>query len=209
MDDSHWDGIGAAPMLIGLTGGMGCGKSTVLKMFQDLGCPVFSSDAEVARLLDTPRVGRELMARFGPDLFDERGGVDKRVLAWLVFARPAALRGLEEILHPHVRDALAYFGGMHAPRVAVAEVPLLFEKGLEGLFAKTVCVACDVETALNRYARAHETTVEEARLRAAVQLPVEEKKARADFVIDTTPHFDVVRRQVELLYGRLVLMAQR
>jgi len=196
-------------MLIALTGGMGCGKSTVLKMFADLGCPVFSSDAEVARLLDTPRVGRELMARFGADLMDGRGGVDKRVLAWLVFAHPAALRSLEDILHPRVRDAIAYFGQVHTPRVAVAEVPLLFEKGLEGLFAKTLCVACDPETALKRYARAHDAPLEEARLRSAIQLPVEEKKARADFVIDTTPHFDVVRRQVDLLYGRLCLMAQR
>ena len=92
-------------MLIGLTGGMGCGKSTVLKMFADLGCPVFSADAEVARLLDTPRVGRELMAQFGADLFDEHGGVDKRALAWIVFAHPSALSRLEDILHPHVRAA--------------------------------------------------------------------------------------------------------
>jgi len=196
-------------MLIGLTGGMGCGKSTVLKMFADLGCPVFSADAEVARLLDTPRVGRELMAQFGADLFDEHGGVDKRALAWIVFAHPSALSRLEDILHPHVRDAIAYFGQMHTPRVAVAEVPLLFEKGLETLFARTLCVACDGETALKRYARAHDAPLEEARRRAALQLPIEAKKARADFVIDANPHFDVVRRQVELLYGRLCLMAQR
>ncbi len=196
-------------MLIGLTGGMGCGKSTVLKMFAELGCPTFSSDAEVARLLGTARIQAEIKRIFGPDALNGEGRVAKADLAQRVFTSPEELQKLEDLLHPRVLEALDYFGKVHAMRICVAEVPLLFEKNLEHLFAKTVCVLCTPETALARYAQEKGVPLEEARMRTAFQLPMEEKKRRADFVIDSEHHPDVVKRQVEVLYRRFCLLPQK
>lgn len=185
-------------MLIGLTGGIGCGKSTVLAIFADLGCPVFSSDAEVALLLDRDDVKHEIRESFGLSVFRE-GSVDKGALAGLVFGGPGPLKRLEAILHPRVMERLAAFAAAHPDEVAVAEVPLLFEKKLEGLFAATVCVACSEETGIRRYARAHSASEDEARRRAAWQMPLEIKKQWAAFSIDTAGDPLEVRPRVEAL----------
>jgi len=189
-------------VLIGLTGGIGCGKSTVLAMFGDLGCPVFSSDEAVAALLDDPGVLRELKDHFGLTVFRD-GVLDKGALAGMVFGGPGPLARLEAILHPRVLARLEAFAAEHPRAVAVAEVPLLFEKKLEEMFARTVCVHCPEETALRRYARARGVSVEEARRRAARQLPVETKKQWADHRIDSSGHEEDVRRQVEVLLKEL------
>ena len=195
-------------MLIGLTGGLGCGKSPVLKYFEDLGCPVFSSDAVVARLLKTAPIKSAIREQFSGAVFEADGKVSKKALAERAFSSEEDLRKLESILHPRVLEAIRFFGQVHANRVAVAEVPLLFEKNLESMFVKTVCVACSEETALKRYTLARSVFTAEARRRMDLQLPIEEKKKRADLVIDSEQHPDVVKRQVEVLYRRFCLMGR-
>ena len=189
-------------MLVGLTGGIGCGKSTVLAIFAELGCPVFSADAEVSALLDDPAVLGVLRENFGLTVF--RGGVlDKSALAGMVFGGPGPLKRLEAILHPRVIQRLEAFAAAHADAVAVAEIPLLFERKLEGMFTATLCVFCPEETAFQRYARARGVSVEEARRRASWQMALESKKQWADHRIDTGGDPEVVRRQVEALLEEL------
>jgi dephospho-CoA kinase len=195
-------------VLIGLTGGIGCGKSTVLAMFADLGCPVFSSDAEVASLLEREDVKDELRENFGLSVFRD-GAVDKGALSGLVFGGPGPLKRLEAILHPRVMERLAAFAAAHPDEVAVAEVPLLFEKKLEGLFAATVCVSCSEDTGIRRYARARSVSEDEARRRAAWQMPLESKKQWAEFSIDTTGDVLEVRPRVEALHEQLKTLLKK
>ena len=196
-------------MLIGLTGGLGCGKTTVLRMFAELGCPTLSSDAVVDRLLTTSPIREKLKQALGPGILGSNGQVSKSSVAARVFSFPQDLKMLEDVLHPRVLEAILHFGREHAGRVAVAEVPLLFEKRIERHFARTVCAACSEEKAIGRYTLARSVFTHEARARMALQLPVEEKKRRADFIIDTEGDLESVHRQVRALYGRLALMAQQ
>ena len=189
-------------MLIGLTGGIGCGKSTVLAIFAELGCPVFSADAEVAALLEEPSVRDALHENFGLTVFKD-GQLDKGALAGMVFGGPGPLKRLEAILHPRVLARLEVFGAAHAADLAVAEIPLLFEKKLEGLFAATVCVFCPEAVAFQRYARARSVSLEEVYRRAARQMPLETKKQWADHLIDTGRDPDEVRAQVDALLQEL------
>ena len=195
-------------MLIGITGGIGCGKSTVLAIFAELGCPVFSADAEVAALLDEPFVREALREQFGLTVFRD-GALDKGALAGMVFGGPGPLKRLEAILHPRVMERLEAFGAAHPDAVAVAEIPLLFEKKLEGMFGATVCVFCPEETAFQRYARARSVSMEEVRRRAAWQMPLETKKQWADHCIDTSGDPSEVRSQVEALHEQLKTLLKK
>jgi len=196
-------------MLVGLTGGMGCGKTTVLRMFAELGCPTLSSDAVVDRLLTTSPIRDRLKRALGPDILGPNGQVSKTALAARVFSSAEDLNKLEEVIHPRVLEAILHFGREHAGRIALAEVPLLFEKGIEKHFTCTICVACSEEKAIGRYTLARSVFTHEARARMALQLLIGEKKRRADFVIDTEGDLESVHRQVRALHGRLALMAQK
>jgi len=196
-------------MLIGLTGGLGCGKTTVLRMFAELGCPTLSCDAVVDRLLTTSPIRNKLKQALGADILGPNGQISKSAVAARVFSSPEDLKTLEDVIHPRVLEAILHFEREHAGRVAIAEVPLLFEKGIQKHFARIICVACSEERALGRYALARNVFTHEARARMALQLPVGEKKMRADFIIDTEGDLESVHRQVRTLYGRLALMAQQ
>jgi dephospho-CoA kinase len=189
-------------MLVGLTGGIGSGKTTILGIFARLGCPVFSADDEVADLLWQPEVQAEVREAFGLTVFKD-GVLDKRALASLVFGGPGPLKRLEGILHPRVLERLRAFADAHAGEVAVAEIPLLFEKKLEGMFDATVCVYCSEDLAFRRYARSRSVTEEEARRRASWQLPLESKKHWAEYTLDTGGDPESVAPQVEALLEQL------
>ncbi|MDB5710856.1 MAG: dephospho-CoA kinase [Sphingomonas bacterium] len=173
------------PLIIGLTGSIGMGKSTVAAMFAEAGVPVFDADAAVHRLQGP---GGRLVAAIeslhpgttGPD------GVDRAKLSAAVLANPDALRALEELVHPAVGEDRTAFLRHHADSpLIVFDIPLLFETGGEKKVDKTVVVSAAPEVQRARVlARAGMT---EAKFDAilARQLPDAEKRARADFVIAT------------------------
>ncbi|MEG3144503.1 dephospho-CoA kinase [Sphingomonas sp. RT2P30] len=187
------------PLILGLTGSIGMGKSTVAAMFADRGVLVFDADAAVHRLQGA---GGRLVAAIerlhpgttGPD------GVDRAKLSAAVLGNPAALRALEALVHPAVGEDRATFLRDHADApLIVFDIPLLFETGGERHVDKTVVVSAapDVQRA-RVLARPGMSDTKLAAILAR-QLPDAEKRARADFVIATDIPLDETRAQVDAL----------
>ncbi len=189
--------------IIGLTGSIGMGKSTVAGMFRALGVPVFDADATVHALQGpggalVDAIETAFPGSTGPD------GVDRAGLGATVFGDDAALARLEAIIHPAVAAARAAFLVDHRDAALVVfDIPLLFEKGgTEGLSA-TVVVSAPAEAQSARVlARPAMTPEKFARIRAR-QTPDAEKRARADVVIDTGTSLDETRAEVAALVARL------
>ena len=168
------------PVAIAITGGIGAGKTEALRAFARHGAAVASSDEVVHRLRrDDDEVRRAIVARFGTEVLDDWGGVDRAALGRVVFGDREQLDWLEALLHPRVvREYAAWreeLGGRpDPPRAAVVEVPLLYETGGEERFDKVVVVTAPPEV------RALRTDVSDAREERLI--PDDEKIRRADFV---------------------------
>lgn len=173
------------PLTLGLTGSIGMGKSTVARMFADAGVPVFDSDATVHVLQGK---GGRLVAAIEAAFPGTTGpqGVDRTALGEAVLGKPASLERLEAIVHPAVGEERALFLAAHADApFVVFDVPLLFETGGDALVDRVAVVSAPPEVQRARVMARPRMT--EARFAAilARQTPDAEKRARADFVIDT------------------------
>jgi dephospho-CoA kinase len=165
---------------VGLTGGVGAGKSEALRALERLGAATLSTDAVVHELLESDEVRDLLVEQLGPDVAPN-GRIDRSVVAARVFGDDGRRAWLEEVLWPRVGERVAEFRQSVEDRpAAVVEVPLLFESGMESVFDKTIAVVADEAVRAERAAaRGHELL--EARV--ARQLSQEEKAQRADFVV--------------------------
>jgi dephospho-CoA kinase len=199
-----------------ITGGLACGKSTVLQMFAELpGVQVLSAD-EVVHQLYRPgeAVHRRVIAEFGPAILDPGGKIDRKKLADEAFRSPVRLRQLEAIVHPAVMAyEVAWMERIEQTKpetkLAIIEVPLLFEAKSEKKFAKTIAVTCAPEKKLARYRTRHPELAEDAarmelERRSAAQLSDADKAARSDFVVDNGTNLDSARTQVKQIYHQLV-----
>ena len=181
---------------IALTGSIGMGKSTVARMFERAGVPVFDADA-IVRALQAP--GGGLVEKIG-ELFPgcvRCGTLDRECLAQIVLADRSKLAALEAIVHPAVRDAREQFVAGHSGAPAlVFEIPLLFETGAEKEFDKVVVVSAPSEVQRDRVLA--RTGMTEAKLDSILvrQMPDDEKRARADFVVDTGTDLSTTESQV-------------
>jgi len=192
-------------VVLGLTGSIGMGKSTVARMFADEGVPVFDADAVVHRLQGPAgALVEEIEAHF-PGTTGE-SGVDRGALAERVLAEPEALRRLEGLIHPAVREEREAFLAAHsdAPLVLL-DIPLLFETGLAETVDKVAVVSADPEIQRLRTLARPGMTPEKFLRIVSLQVPDSEKRARADFVIPTDCSMaetrDSVRRIVTCLSG--------
>jgi dephospho-CoA kinase len=186
------------PLTIGLTGGIAAGKSTALAAFERLGAATVSSDAVVHELLDSdPLLGR-LRERWGEDVAPA-GTVDRARVGEIVFADPGELAWLEAQVHPLVGERIGAWLMSLSPdaEVAVVEVPLLFESGMEGVFDTTVAVVTSDELRRGRAeARGHALVGE----RDARQLPQDEKARRAAHTVENDGSVEDLERSL----GRLL-----
>jgi dephospho-CoA kinase len=166
---------------VGLTGAVAAGKSSALAALERLGAQTLSSDAIVHDLLATERVRDLLVARWGAEVASE-GQIDRARVGAIVFERPEELAWLEGNLHPLVGERISAWRDALPPGapLAVVEVPLLFEAGMEGIFDATICVVAS-ESARAERAGARGTAALEQR--AGRQLSQEEKAARATYVV--------------------------
>jgi dephospho-CoA kinase len=194
---------------IALTGSIGMGKSTVAAMFAGAGVPVFDADA-VVRALQGP--GGDLVAKIG-ELFPgcvRSGTLDRECLAAIVLGDRDKLAALEEIVHPAVRQAREDFVAAHPDGAAlVFEIPLLFETGSEKEFDKVVVVSAPAE--VQRARVLERAGMSSAKLDSilARQLPDEEKRARADFVVDTSGDLSTTESQVRDILACLGIGSSR
>jgi dephospho-CoA kinase len=192
---------------IALTGGIATGKSYVLEQFRRRGVPCLDAD-ELAH--GVTAAGTEataaLAARFGPDILASDGAVDRKKLGPIVFADASARRELEAIVHPAVHRAIAM--GLRAFELlgdgpfAIVDVPLLYETGGEKDFARVIVTSCTADAQIARLA-ARGLTEKAARQRLDAQWPVEQKAARADFVIRTDGTYEETNQQIDAIYIQL------
>jgi len=192
---------------IALTGGIATGKSHVLELFRRRGVPCLDADtlAHGVEAAGTEAT-QAIAARFGPAVLGRDGAVDRAKLGPIVFADAAARRELEAIVHPAVYRAIT--AGLRAfeltenPRLAVVDIPLLFETGRASDFDTVIATVCPVAMQVERLV-ARGMTDAEARQRLAAQLPAAEKAARAQHTIDTSGTFADTETQVQRILERL------
>lgn len=193
-------------MVIGLTGGIACGKSTVRKHLGTLGCPTLDADQIVRDLYrDDAGLRKALANRYGDNILLP-DGIDRKALARRIFGDPEERGWLEGQVHPRVREVWEGASAKHREelragtlqgnaRFLVVEIPLLFEKSLENHFHVTLSTVCSVEVQRTRL-EARGLTREEAYSRISNQLSLDEKASRADFVVTSDGSFTFTEAQI-------------
>ncbi|MBD0671288.1 dephospho-CoA kinase [Streptomyces sp. CBMA156] len=194
---------------IGLTGGIGAGKSEVSRLFAARGAVIVDSDV-IAREVVAPGTDglAAVVAEFGPQVLREDGTLDRPALGAVVFADPERLKALNAIVHPLVRARSAELEAAAAPdAVVVHDVPLLAENGLAPLFDLVVVVDAADEVRLDRLVRLRGTTEEESRARMAAQASREDRLAIADLVIDNSAGLAELDARVAEVWAELARRA--
>ena len=192
-------------IIVGLTGSIGMGKSTVAKMFVEEGAPVFDSDAAVHALYAPGGAAVAPVEAAFPGVTKD-GAIDREALSKRVLGDAAAIKQLEQIVHPLVRQAQMHFLQSNRDAgtpVVVLDIPLLFEGGGAALVDKTVVVSAPAEAQRKRVLARPGMTAEKFESILARQVPDAEKRARADFVIDTGVSLDETRGEVRAVLDAL------
>jgi len=196
---------------VGLTGGMGCGKSTVAAMMRALGCHVIEADPLAHKLIEPGQPAfQEVVRAFGADILHSDGHVDRSKLGAIVFADMDKLLRLNAIVHPRVLKELERLFSEYAvtnPQgVAVIEAALLIEAGYVKHLDRLVVAWCKPEQQMERLL-ARGMSREQIEQRFAAQMPLEEKRRRADDVVDCSVPLEETRAQVERLVAQLKQLA--
>ena len=194
---------------VGLTGGIGAGKSAVAALLTERGAVVIEADA-LAREVVEPGTSShaEVVAAFGPSVLTPDGALDRAALAARVFTDSAARQRLETVIHPRVRARDAELEAQASPdAVVVHEIPLLVETGQADRFDVVVVVDAPVETAVRRLTEHRGLTERQARDRVDAQAGREERLAAADVVIDNSGDLAALREQTDALWTHLAARA--
>jgi dephospho-CoA kinase len=190
---------------VGLTGGVGSGKSTVSAMLRDLGAVVVDADLLAREVVAPGTEGlAEIVDAFGPGVLTPEGELDRPAMGKIVFADEEARRRLEAIIHPRVRERSARMeaeAGQDA--VVVHDIPLLAETGQAGTFDAVVVVDVPVETQVQRLVELRGMSREEAEARIAAQATREQRRAVATYVIDNTGTLEDLRERVTKVFEAL------
>jgi dephospho-CoA kinase len=195
-------------IVLGLTGSIGMGKSTAAGMLRRLGVPLFDADACVHRLLAPGGAAVGPVEELFPGVRDERGGIDRRRLGPRVFGDAAALRRLEGILHPIVRDAERRFvkqARVRREKLVVLDIPLLYETGAPGRCDFVLVVSAPLRLQRERVMRRPGMTESRFADILRAQMPDREKRRRADFVVATALGRNVTFRRLRGIVRRLRL----
>jgi dephospho-CoA kinase len=192
---------------VALTGGIATGKSHVRARFESLGIPTIDADILARDAVAPGSSGlAAVVRRFGTEVCDADGTLNRKKVGAIVFHDPQARRDLEQIVHPYVRERTErWFASLDPERVpfAVADIPLLFEGHREDDFDAVIVTACEPGAQLNRLMARDRLGEAEARQRIAAQWPLQEKIAKADYVIRTDGSFDDTNRQVDEVISRV------
>lgn len=172
------------PLIVALTGGIGCGKTTVLHEFQKLGIPCFVADEVAGGYYLQPSFLAEIRSLFGDKVMLSDGSADKRAIAQIVFADKEALQRLNRLIHPRVMDDLRQFALQHADSpYVIFESAIVYEYGFDRMVDRVVCVYLEEEERLRRLELRDHATREQLLARMRNQLSAEEKMMRADYVV--------------------------
>jgi dephospho-CoA kinase len=193
---------------IALTGGIATGKSHVRAEFERLGVPTIDADVLAREVVEpgAPALA-QIVSRFGAQVLDGGGALNRRALASIVFPDAGARVELERIVHPAVQKATAaWFAALDPAKhaIALADIPLLYEVGRHADYDAVIATVCAPETQLRRLMSRDSLDESEAKQRLAAQMPAEEKARRADYVIRTDGSYEDTNRQVRAVLEKLV-----
>lgn len=196
-------------LTIGLTGGMGSGKSTAARWFNNQGVPVLDADKTVHRLLqsDSSTISK-VIEEFGPEILGDNGQIVRSKLGERIFYDDNARKCLERIVHPRVLELMSKEQAAlkdSGVEVAVWDVPLLFEAGLENFVDKVWVVWIPIDLQIQRVLRRDKLSKEDAQARIAAQWPLDDKCKLADVVIDNSGNESETQRQLEEAWKKLLL----
>lgn len=187
--------------VIGLMGGPGSGKSTIARFFAELGCAVIDADQLAHQAMQRDDVRQQIRERWGDDIFDEQGGIDRKALGQRVFADPAELSKLENIIHPLVHQGRkSQRESMQAESAVIAiieDCPLLMESKLDQQCDFLVFVETPDDVRLQRVRESRGWDRAELQKRDEKQMPLDTKRQAADYVISNDQDFAQVREQVK------------
>jgi len=205
-------------LIVGLTGGISSGKSTVLRIFKNFGCRTIDAD-EIAHRLTRPgtKVLREIVRKFGKEVLDKNGTLNRKRLADIIFKDRQKRKSLNAIMHPKIiaeikrrikefkklarRAELGASG--RKGNIFLVDIPLLFEAKLEYLVDKIILVYVPQKIQIERLRRDNNLTLEEAKARIDAQIPLYKKKKYADYIINGNSDSISLRKQVESVYKEL------
>tara|TARA_B100000900_G_C20438157_1_gene657876 strand:- start:25 stop:705 length:681 start_codon:yes stop_codon:yes gene_type:complete len=195
--------VNLVSMVVVLTGGMGCGKSTAGRMFEKRGFRRLDSDQIVHDLLESdPATIREVMDVFGPKVISSNGGVNRSLLGSIVFDDEEKLKALEDIMHPKVQEAWEVAVASDQEAKWILEIPLLFEKNLQNRVDFTICVFSDLKTQVERLEQKGIGRVQ-ALARINRQMPLSQKAEDADFVLLNEGSLEFLEDQIKTLLTRI------
>lgn len=202
----------AAMILVGLTGGIATGKSTVAGLFKRCGATVIDADALAREVVQPGKPAwREIVRIFGKAALNTNRTLNRQALGAIVFGHPTKLRYLENIIHPRVAREQARLTKQAAridPRaIVIYDVPLLFEAGIEKRVDKTIVVTADRETQITRLKQRNGLSRAEAIRRIKTQMPLADKRRRADYLLNGTLPLPQLKKQVRLLHQSLRALA--
>jgi len=182
------------PIILGITGGIACGKTETGRSFTEAGFAVLDTDLLAHEMMKagTP-VFKQVVEQFGTSILNADGEIDRRKLGELVFADPAARETLNGLVHPAVIKAAEQWK-TEQNRDAVILIPLLFEAGWTEGWDAIVCVSADEKVVFQRLEK-RGLSEDEARKRIAAQMPLAEKEAKADFIIENNETLDALREE--------------
>jgi dephospho-CoA kinase len=199
-------------LLVGLTGNIASGKSTVSRMLSERGATIIDADVLARRAVELGTPGYErIVERWGEAVLAPDGHLDRAALRRIVFSNPDELEQLNAIVHPEVermRDRLVRDARERGDRIVVADIPLLFERHLGDNFDRIILVDASREIRLERLVTDRGLREPEAMDMIAAQMPAELKRARADLVIDNDGTLEALERRVEATWATL-LQAER
>lgn len=185
---------------IGLTGGIGSGKSTIAKIIETLGYPVYISDRRASILINQNQdIRKALTQRFGNNIYLPEGGLDKQRLASIIFNDKNAIREVNHIVHPIVTLDFLDWCEMQKKEILFFESAILFEAKLESLFDYIISISTDMETRIKRVIARDATNREKVIERINNQMPDSEKLAKSDFVIYNNDEDQIVKQILDII----------
>lgn len=184
---------------VGLTGGIGSGKSTVARILVQLGYAVYIADTEARRLINTDSAIRQKFIRhFGKDIYTSNGTVDKVRMATLIFNQPAALNTVNKIVHPRVMEDFQAWSHQQKSELVFFESAILFESGLNVFFPAVICVTAPLDIRIQRVVKRDLTTPAKVLERIRNQADDTIVCGKADFIIFNDEHHLLIRQVMEI-----------